>query len=398
MAIDRKRADIFFTYLFRVMSLTSVLALASILIFVFVQGAGPFVFATASGIRIVPERMEVITVNGVTYRDRTTFIDVQEKNAPVSISFSNGDFSGALEIDVNDAEDDPEKILSFTKNEGGGEVTYPQAYTYTVNYPGRLPGTTAKIHILLPEKPYSFLDFITGLEWRPAYNKLYGILPMIAGTVIVSFCAILLGLPLALLSAVFLAEFIPLKTASIIRSGIELLAGIPSVVYGFFGLMVIVPWVKSAFNAASGNGLLSAALVLGVMILPTVITIAETSLRAVPGSIREASLSLGASKMQTAWSVVLPHAKSGVLAAVILGISRAVGETMAVILVAGNSPQLVRGLTDSVRTLTATIALEMGYAEGRHSEMLFSIGVVLFALILILNSVILRVRRETEEE
>jgi phosphate transport system permease protein len=394
--LKSRHADVFFTYLFRVMSLTSVLALASILIFVFVQGAGPFVSATASGIRIVPERMEEITVNGAGYRDRTTFINIPSEAGTVSIRFSNGASSGALEIAVHKSEKDPEKVLEFTKNEGGGEVTYPQAYTYTVNYPGRLPGTTAKIHILLPERPYSFVDFITGLEWRPAYNKVYGILPMIAGTLIVSFCAVLLGLPLAIFSGVFLAEFVSPKPASLIRSGIELLAGIPSVVYGFFGLMVIVPWVKNTFNAASGNGLLSAALVLGVMILPTVITIAETSLRAVPGSVREASLSLGASKMQTAWAVVLPHARSGVMAGVILGISRAVGETMAVILVAGNSPQLVRGLTDSVRTLTATIALEMGYAEGRHNEMLFSIGVVLFALILILNSVILKVRRETE--
>jgi phosphate transport system permease protein len=396
--LDRRRSDIFFACLFRVMSLTSVLALASILIFVFVQGARPFIFPTAGGIRIVPERMEEITVNGVTYRDHTTFINVPSDSGAIVISFSGGGSSGVLEIAVNNTEKDPEKKLDFTGNKGGGEVSYPQAYTYTVTYPGNLPGLTAKIHILLPERPYSLIDFITGLEWRPAYNKLYGILPMIAGTVVVSFCAILAGLPLAILSAVFLAEFVPQKAASVLRSGIELLAGIPSVVYGFFGLMVIVPWVKNTFHAASGNGLLSAALVLGVMILPTVIAITETSLRAVPGSIREASLSLGASKMQTAWAVTLPHAKSGVLAAVILGISRAVGETMAVILVAGNSPQLIRGLTDSVRTLTATIALEMGYAEGRHSEMLFSIGVVLFVFILILNGVILKVRRKTEQE
>jgi phosphate transport system permease protein len=395
---DRRRVDVFFGCLFRVMSLTSVLALASILVFVFVQGAGPFVFSTASGIRIVPERIKEITVNGITYRDHTTFINIPSEAGAISIRFSNGPSSGVLGIAVNNSEKNPEKRLEFTINEGAGEISYPQAYTYTVNYPGNLPGTTAKIHILLPEKPYGLIDFITGLEWRPTYNKMYGILPMIAGTLIVSFCAILAGLPLALLSAVFLAEFIPAKTASVIRSGIELLAGIPSVVYGFFGLMVIVPWVKKTFHAASGNGLLAAALVLGVMILPTVITIAETSIRAVPGSIREARLSLGASRMQTAWAAVLPHAKSGVLAAVILGISRAVGETMAVILVAGNSPQLIRGFTDSVRTLTATIALEMGYAEGRHSEMLFSIGVVLFVLILTLNGVILKVRRETERE
>jgi phosphate transport system permease protein len=392
---DRRSSDVFFKYLFRVMSLSAVLALASILVFVFLQGAGPFIFSTAPGIRIVPERIERIRVNGLTYLDRTSFINIPPDTATISIDFSSGASSGFLEIGVNNGEKDPQRSLNFIRSEGG-EVSYPQAYTYTVSYPGPLPGISAKIHILLPEKPYSFFDFIAGLEWRPAYNKIYGILPMIAGTILVSFSAILLGLPLALFSGVFLAEFVPQRLASLIRSGVELLAGIPSVVYGFFGLMVIVPWVKKTFRAASGNGLLAAALVLGVMILPTVITITETSLRAVPGSIREASLSLGASRMQTAWAVVLPHAKSGVLAGIILGISRAVGETMAVILVAGNSPQLIRGLTDSVRTLTATIALEMGYAEGRHGEMLFSIGVVLFVLILILNSFILRMRQKGE--
>jgi len=177
-----------------------------------------------------------------------------------------------------------------------------------------------------------------------------------------------------------------------------MLAGIPSVVYGFFGLMVIVPFIKSTFNVPSGNTLLSAIIVLALMILPTVITIAETSLRAVPLEVREASLSLGASKMQTAWGVVLPHANSGVIAGIILGISRAVGETMAVILVAGNSPQLTANPLASVRTLTSTIAMEMGYASGRHSEMLFSIGVTLFTIILILNSLILWYRRRMEQE
>ncbi|MDR2210671.1 MAG: phosphate ABC transporter permease subunit PstC [Spirochaetaceae bacterium] len=395
--LDRRRIDTFFTYFFRIVSLTSALALASILIFIFVQGTGPFVSSTASGIRIIPEGIEEITVNGEVYWNHTTFINVPQDRDLVDISFSNGETSGILAIAIDKNEKDPEKVLRFIKNDGGGEVSYPQAYTYTVTYQGLLPGMSSKIHILLPERPYGFFRFITGLEWKPAYNKLYGILPMILGTIIVSFAAILLGLPLAILSAVFLAEFVPPGPASFIRGGIELLAGIPSVVYGFFGLMVIVPWVKSSFHVPSGNGLLAAAIVLGVMILPTVITISETSLRAVPLSIREASLSLGASKMQTAWAAALPHAKSGIMAGVILGISRAVGETMAVILVAGNSPQLIRGLTDSIRTLTATIALEMGYAEGRHSEMLFSIGVVLFVLIMILNSLILLVKPKTEE-
>ncbi|MDR1506527.1 MAG: phosphate ABC transporter permease subunit PstC [Treponema sp.] len=394
--MNRKRTDIFFTYLFRVMSLSSALALASILIFVFVQGAGPFIFSTARGIRIVPERMEEITINGETYLNRTTFINIPPGTSVIVARFRNGGSSGVLEIAVNEKERDPEKILTFTGYEGG-EISSPQAYTWTASYPGPVPGVTSKIHVLLPERPYSLFRFIAGVDWRPAYNKQYGILPMITGTIVVSFISILLGLPLAIFSGIFLAEFVPPKPASVIRGGIELLAGIPSVVYGFFGLMVIVPWVKNTFHVPSGNGLLAAAMVLGVMILPTVITITETSIRAVPLSVREASLSLGASRMQTAWAVALPHAKSGVMAGIILGISRAVGETMAVILVAGNSPQFVRGITGSIRTLTATIALEMGYAEGRHNEMLFSIGVVLFVFILVLNSVILLVRRKAGE-
>jgi phosphate transport system permease protein len=269
---------------------------------------------------------------------------------------------------------------------------------YTASWPAAIAALEKRIHIILPEPPYSFGKFLTGLQWHPSRDKIYGILPMIIGTLAASFGAVLLGVPIALLCALFMAEFLGAKFASIIRAGVELLAGIPSIVYGFFGLMVIVPFVKSTFNVPSGNTLLSAIIVLALMILPTVIMIAETSLRAVPLAVKEASLSLGASKMQTAWKVVLPHANSGVIAGVILGISRAVGETMAVILVAGNSPQLTLNPLASVRTLTSTIAMEMGYASGRHSEMLFSIGVTLFSIILILNSLILWYRRRMEVE
>ena len=219
---------------------------------------------------------------------------------------------------------------------------------------------------------------------------------MILGSLFACFGALLLGVPVAILCALFMAEFLPKNLADVFRSGVELLAGIPSVVYGFFGLMVIVPFVKKTFNTPSGNSLLSAIIVLAIMILPTIVAVSEKCLRAVPLSRREASLALGASRMQTAWHVVLPHASSGVLAGIILGFSRAIGETMAVILVAGNSVQIISGPLEAVRTLTATIALEMGYAEGRHSLMLFSIGVVLFIMILILNSIILYARRRGE--
>jgi phosphate transport system permease protein len=220
---------------------------------------------------------------------------------------------------------------------------------------------------------------------------------MILGSIFVCIGALLVGVPIAILCALFMSEFLPKKIASIFRGGVELLAGIPSVVYGFFGLMVIVPFIKNTFNIPSGSSLLAAVIVLSVMILPTIIVVSEKCLKAVPRSRREASLALGASKMQTAFNVVLPHAGSGVLAAIILGFSRAVGETMAVILVAGNSSQMITSPLQSVRTLTATIALEMGYAAERHANMLFSVGVVLLTIIFILNGVVLFIRRRSGE-
>jgi phosphate transport system permease protein len=393
--LNRRRTDIFFRRLFRLVSLVSVFALAAILVFVFVQGTAPFLFSTAPGIRLVTEGIGELTVNGESYRDHSTFIYIPAGAETISLAFNSRGEEQRLEIAVKKQEREIENRLVFIRT-GGGEISRPEAYLYTVEYPGDLPGMGRKVHIILPESPYGVFRFLGGTDWRPTYNKVYGIFPMIAGSILASFGAILLGVPIAILCGLFLAEFLPEKPAALIRAGIELLAGIPSVVYGFFGLMVIVPAVKDLFRVPSGNGLFSAVIVLAVMILPTVITITETSLRAVPLSCREASLALGASKMQTAWRVTLPHARSGVLAGVILGISRAVGETMAVILVAGNSPQMIRSPLDSIRTLTATIALEMGYSEGRHNEMLFSIGVVLFIFILILNSVILWVQRRAE--
>jgi phosphate transport system permease protein len=395
--MNRNVTDVFFKHLFSLVALFSVLALGAILLFVFAQGTMPFVLSTAGGIRLVAQRIDELTVNGVLYKNHSTFIDIPKNTGLISIRFPGPDGEEALDIAVNMKERDPEKELEFTHNTEVN-ITYPENYVYTVSWPAAVAALQKRIHIILPEPPYGIGKFLLGLQWHPTRDKIFGILPMIMGTLMASFGAILLGVPIALLCAMFMAEFLRPKPASVVRAGVELLAGIPSVVYGFFGLMVIVPLVKNIFKVPSGNTLLSAVIVLALMILPTVITIAETSLRAVPLSVREASLSLGASKMQTAWRVVLPHANSGVIAGVILGISRAVGETMAVILVAGNSPQLVFNPLASVRTLTSTIAMEMGYASGRHSEMLFSIGVVLFAIILVLNSLILWYRRRMEVE
>nr|AGS52557.1 phosphate transport system permease protein PstC (TC 3.A.1.7.1) [uncultured bacterium contig00023] len=393
----RKFTDIFFKHLFSIVALFSALALGAILIFVFAQGTMPFFTPTASGIRLVAQRIDDLTVNGKQYIDHSTFIEIPKNTESISIRFPSGGSDAILDILVNAKEKDPEKILTISSNTDV-KITNPESYVYTVSWPAAIAALEKRIHILVPEPPYSLPKFLSGLDWRPSRDKVYGIFPMIAGTLMASFGAILLGVPVAILCALFMAEFLKPKPASVVRAGVELLAGIPSVVYGFFGLMVIVPFVKNTFNIPSGNTLLSAIIVLALMILPTVITIAETSLRAVPLAVREASLSLGASKMQTSWMVVLPHANSGVIAGVILGISRAVGETMAVILVAGNSPHLTFNPLASVRTLTSTIAMEMGYAAGRHSEMLFSIGVTLFTIILILNSMILWFRRKMEVE
>ena len=405
--MNRKFADQFFKYLVSAVALSSVLALGAIVLFVFFQGSRTFFSATAPAVRLVPQRIADLTVNGERYVNHSAFIHLPEGTSHITVTFPFAGEEEVLEFMFDSSERDPQRAVRFIRDGAGllfeefredfsGNITYPEAYVFTVSWPAAIAALEPRLHIILPEPPYNFFSFITGTEWRPTILKLYGILPMIVASILAAFGAILLGVPLALLCSVFLSEFLPTKFASIVRSGVELLAGIPSVVYGFFGLMVIVPAVRNIFDIPAGNTLLSAIIVLSLMILPTVTTIAETSLRAVPRSVREASLALGASQMQTAWRVVLPHANSGVIAGIILGMSRAIGETMAVILVAGNSPQLVASPLESVRTLTATIALEMGYAAGRHSEMLFSIGVVLFSMILILNSIILWLRRRME--
>ncbi|EQK44999.1 phosphate ABC transporter, permease protein PstC [[Clostridium] bifermentans ATCC 19299] len=236
-------------------------------------------------------------------------------------------------------------------------------------------------------KGYSFIDFLTGTSWVPSADQ-YGILPMIVASILSTLGALLIGAPIGILTAAFIAEVAPKKIANLISSGVDLLAGIPSVLYGLFGLAVIVPTIQDVFNLPKGQSLFAVIIVLSIMMLPTIIAVSKTAIKAVPDAYREGSLALGASKIETIFKVVLPAAKSGILAAVVLGTGRALGETMAVILVAGNSPVLPNSLMDSVRPLTTNIALEMGYAFGTHQEMLFATGVVLFIFILVLNLVL----------
>ena len=394
--LNRRLLDTAFAWIFRAVSFTGVAALGAIVLFIFLQGTQPFIFSSAKTLRLVTERLDNVTVNGRFYENPQGFIELPWDTKTVSVRFMNRGEEREQLFHLAPVKKGRAGVSRTTLlhpiEADDAIVTFQDAYTCSVTYPGSIAGLTQKIHIILPEPPYSVFKFLGGRDWFPASEKVFGIFPMILGSLFASFGALFLGVPVAILCALFMSEFLPEKPASVLRAGIELLAGIPSVVYGFFGLMVIVPLIKNTFKVPAGNSLLAAVIVLAIMILPTIVAISEKCLKAVPRSRREASLAVGASKMQTALFVVLPHAKSGVLAAIILGFSRAVGETMAVILVAGNSVQLIANPLESVRTLTATIALEMGYADGRHSLMLFSIGLVLLVMIFILNSLILRVR------
>ena len=236
-------------------------------------------------------------------------------------------------------------------------------------------------------KGYSFSDFFFGTKWVPTSDK-YGIMPMVIASIFGTLGSLIVGVPIGILTAVFIAEVAPKRVGKIISGAVELLAGIPSVLYGVFGLAVIVPWLMNTFNLPKGQSLLAIIIVLSIMMLPTIVTVSETAIRAVPKSYKEGSLALGASHIETTFKVVIPAAKSGILAAVVLGIGRAIGETMAIILVAGNSPVIPTSIMDSVRPLTTNIALEMGYAFGTHQEMLFATGVVLFIFIILLNLVL----------
>lgn len=226
-------------------------------------------------------------------------------------------------------------------------------------------------------------NFLTGTAWKPGNNK-FGILPMILGSIYVTAGALLVGVPIGILAAVFLAKFCPRKLYRPIKTGVDLLAGIPSVVYGFFGLVVLVPFVRDLYGG-NGNSVLTASLLLGMMILPTIIETSESALQAVPEKYYQGALALGATHERSVYRTVVPAAKSGILAGVILGVGRAIGETMAVIMIAGNQARMPAGLLKGVRTLTANIAIEMGYAADLHREALIATGVVLFVFILIIN-------------
>lgn len=238
-------------------------------------------------------------------------------------------------------------------------------------------------------------NFLLGTKWHPE-NNVYGIFPMILGSIYVTAGALIIGVPIGLLTSIFMARFCPKRIYKPIKAGIDLMAGIPSVVYGFFGLVVIVPFVRDHFGGR-GFSVLTASILLGLMILPTIISVAESSIRAVPESYYEGALALGASHERSVFFTVVPAAKSGILAGIVLGIGRAIGETMAVMMVAGNQAVIPKSLTDGVRTLTTNIVMEIGYSADLHREALIATAVVLFVFILIINLTFSVLKRRSDK-
>ena len=240
-------------------------------------------------------------------------------------------------------------------------------------------------------------NFLFGRSWAgAAATPSYGILPFILTSVYGTIGAIIIGVPLGLMCAIFIAKMASDKTARIVRSSVDLLSGIPSVVYGLMGMIILVPLVRKTFNLPDGANLFSAIIVLTVMILPSVISVSETAIRAVPKEYEEASLALGATKTETVFKVIVPGAKSGILTSVVLGIGRSIGEAMAVMMVSGNVANMP-GLFKSVRFLTTAIASEMSYSSGLQREALFSVALVLFVFILIINLVLNLIVKKDKE-
>jgi phosphate transport system permease protein len=240
-------------------------------------------------------------------------------------------------------------------------------------------------------------DFLLGQNWAPQDNPAsFGILPMILGSIYITAGAIIIGVPIGILTAIFMARFCPKGLYRILHPAVELLAGIPSVVYGFFGLMVLVPFVRETFGG-KGMSILTASILLGIMILPTIIAVSESAIRAVPESYYEGALALGATHERSVFCTLVPAAKSGIMAGIVLGIGRAIGETMAVVMVAGGQPRITGDILKGIRTLTTNIVMEMGYAADLHREALIATGVVLFVFILLINLLFSLIKRRDKQ-
>ena len=360
-----------------------------IIIFLFSEGIGLFTskpiekgYFLAVQNRNPVHKLTAEQIDLIFNQDVTNWKKVGGKNDSI-ILFTVNNITGYISQDSLGAnlEFMPERINQFIKSHSGVIAYFPETYK-----PKKFEGT------IIPIGDVGVFEFLRGIKWYPTNQPAaqLGILPMILGTLWVSFGAILIALPLGLATAIYMAEVASKRWRNILKPIIELLAGIPSVVYGFFGLVVIVPLVQQLFKLNVGETALVGSIILGIMALPTIITITEDAIRSVPGTMKEASLALGASRWQTMQRVTIPYAKSGIVAAIILGIGRAVGETMAVLMVAGNAAVIPHSFLQPVRTIPATIAAELGEASagGLHYKALFALGIVLFIITFGINMLV----------
>lgn len=368
-----------------------------IIIFLFSEGIGLFNSKpTEPGYFMAVNKDNPITtinaqqVDLIFNQDITNWEKVGGKNDSI-ILFTFNNLSTYISEDSLGAnlEFMPQKINEFIKAHRGVIAYFPNNYK-----PKSFDGT------IIPVENVKMSDFLTETKWYPTNTPAaqLGVLPMILGTLWISLGAILIALPLGLATAIYLAEVADKRLRNILKPLIELLAGIPSVVYGFFGLVVVVPLVQKTFGLAVGETALVGSIILGIMALPTIITIAEDAILTTPKSLKEASLALGASRWQTMVRVVIPYAKSGIAAAVILGIGRAVGETMAVLMVSGNASVIPHSFLQPMRTIPATIAAELGEAPvgGVHYKALFALGIILFIITFGINLAVDLIKSRTK--
>lgn len=367
-------------------SLTSI-AILLIVVFLFKEGVGLFNSPSV-------EKGYVLCVNSENSIDKLSVIQIKEIFDSEVVDWKDvGGKDGEITIFRFD------EIFNIYSEEDLGEdyallsAKLGEVITSNLNIIAYLPQEYAPVGIesvkLLPTENIGVADFLGGKEWMPTATPtpLFGVLPLILGTLLVSFFAILFALPLGLGVAIYLSELASNRTRKLMKPTIELLAGIPSVVYGFFGLVVLVPLVQKVFHLPVGETALAGSVILAIMALPTIITIAEDAIRNVPLAMREASVALGASHWQTIYKVILPYSRSGITAAAVLGIGRAIGETMAVLMVTGNAAIMPHSLFQSVRTIPATIAAELGEspAGGAHYQALFLLGSILFIISMIIS-------------
>lgn len=367
-------------------SLTSI-AILLIVVFLFKEGVGLFNSPSV-------EKGYVLCVNSENSIDKLSVIQIKEIFDSEVVDWKDvGGKEGEITIFRFD------EIFNIYSEEDLGEdygllsAKLGEVITSNLNIIAYLPQEYAPVGIesvkLLPTESIGVADFLGGKEWMPTATPtpLFGVLPLILGTLLVSFFAILFALPLGLGVAIYLSELASKRTRKLMKPTIELLAGIPSVVYGFFGLVVLVPLVQKVFHLPVGETALAGSVILAIMALPTIITIAEDAIGNVPLSMREASVALGASHWQTIYKVILPYSRSGITAAAVLGIGRAIGETMAVLMVTGNAAIMPHSLFQSVRTIPATIAAELGEspAGGAHYQALFLLGSILFIITMVIS-------------